>query len=193
MSTLWTPPATLFGQLISLKLRSGGQSIATAFLLQPMACALYLGIRQSSSIKEKKAEWALWHLLLLPDCTAVQNTAWRLLQHHPPLRFIQKPCLDSKRGCKSRSTCKKQEDSSRTVLEATDAGDNFLPSLWGFLETTPCQAPLPQRQLWGILQCFTHAICWLVQSHIIWVHRHHLGVSFWRRIWSKATSKELFE
>ena len=82
----------------------------------------------------------------LPNCTAVQKAAWHLLQHHPPLRFIQEPCLDSERGCMSHSISKKQEYTARTVFDGTDAEEHFPLSLWGFwdgLLTSLCPAKLP--------------------------------------------------
>lgn len=118
-----------FGQFIQLKLKSGGQNIATAFLLQATDCSLCLGIGQDSSIKERRAELQDKHFG--NSRTAVQKEACHLLDHHPPLRFIQELCLDSKRGCR------RQEDAARTVLDGTDGGGRFALSLWGFWDGFP--------------------------------------------------------
>lgn len=84
--------------------------------------------------------WAALATILLPSCTPAQKVSRHLLQHHPPLKFIQELCLDSERGCK------KHPYAARTVLNSTDAGGHFTVSLrgfWGGLLNSLCPAKLP--------------------------------------------------
>lgn len=155
-----------------------GWGIATAFLLQLVACALYLGIRQNSSNKEKKAELLNEPFGSYSCCPTVQQckTLPGICYNTIHLSDSFKSHAWAARGAARAA----QHARSKSALQGQSLRSQMLTSYHHSLEAfwkPPCQAPPPQGQLWGILRCLTHAVCCLVQSLTVWVHRHHPGGS----------------